>query len=395
MPVFQYTALDAGGKRVAGVLSAPSEQTVLAELEGRSLVPVRITERRQRIRLRRRGLSARKLAEVYIQLADMLQAGVPVLRALRVLSGQRDQRVSSVFREVSAAVAEGDELANAMSQRPDVFKPTQVAIIRAGEKGGFLEDAVARLGQFVESQAELRSKLVGSLIYPIVLVALGVLVLMVIFTVLIPMVRPMFAKIDELPLITSLVFAAASLAGRYAPFAIGGVILALIGAAVARSRPGFQRLRDRVLLAMPGVGPLVRSIAVARFCRMLGTMLTNGVPMLGALETSRAAAGNVILEEAIAEAAESVGAGEALAPSLGASGLFSTDVIEMLTVGEEAGNVDQVLLRVAGTIESRIERLLTNLIRLVEPLLIALIAGVVLVVAIGLVLPLTQLSDIG
>ncbi|MFG0312749.1 MAG: type II secretion system F family protein, partial [Phycisphaerales bacterium] len=136
-------------------------------------------------------------------------------------------------------------------------------------------------------------------------------------------------------------------------------------------------------------------VAIARFCRMLGTMLRNGVPMLGALATSRAAAGNVVLEEAIAEAGEQVGAGAQLAPSLAKSGLFSADVIEMLTVGEEAGNVDRVLILIADTVESRIERLLTNLIRLVEPLLIAIIAAVVLVVAISLILPLTQLSNVG
>lgn len=394
MPQFQYTALDAGGKRTVGVLSGSSEQSVLAELEGRSLVPVHIAEKRERIQLRRRGLPARRLAEVYIQFADMLQAGVPVLRALRVLAGQKDQRIASVFREIAGAVADGEELGEAMSRRPDIFKPTHVAIIRAGEKGGFLEDACARLGQFVEGQAELRSKLTGSLIYPIILVSMGLVILTVIFTVLIPMVRPMFNRIEQLPAVTELVFAVATVVGGYAPAAIG-VLAALIAAfTLARRKAGFRRLLDRVVLRLPVVGPLVRAIAISRFARMLGTMLRNGVPMLSALATARAAAGNIVLEEAIEAASEAVGAGAQLAPSLDKSGLFAADVIEMLSVGEEAGNIERVLVRIADTVEVRIDRLLTNFIRLVEPLMIALIACVVFVIAVSLILPLTQLSDI-
>ena len=394
MPQYQYTALDAAGRRTVGVLTGASEQAILAELEGRSLVPVNITEKRRRASLRRRGVSARRLAEVYIQLADMLQAGVPVLRALRVLAGQNDARISAVFRDVAGAVADGDELAEAMGRRPEVFRPTHVAIIRAGEKGGFLEDAVARLGQFVEGQAELKSKLTGAMAYPFMLVSMGAVILVVIFAVLIPKVRPMFDRIEELPKVTEVVFAVATVASDYAPVAIG--VLAGLGVAMGFGlrRPAARRLLDRVVLRAPGIGPLVRAVAIARFARMLGTMLRNGVPMLSALATSKAAAGNSVLERAIEDAGEAVGGGAQLASSLGKSGLFSGDVIEMLTVGEEAGNIDKVLIRIADTVETRVERLLTNLIRLVEPLMIALIASVVFVIAVSLILPLTQLSNI-
>lgn len=394
MPRFQYTALDPTGKRLGGVLTGQNEQSVLAELEGRALVPVQIVEKPEPISFRRKGLSPRRLAEVYIQIADMLQAGVPVLRALLVLAGQKDSRVSSVFREVATAVSEGDDLGEAMSRRPDIFKPTHVAIVRAGERGGFLEDAMARLGQFVETQAELRGKLTGSMIYPLVLVAMGSIILIVIFAVLIPKIRPMFDRIEQLPAVTELVFAAATLATSYAPIVLGTVAACAVSFVLVRRKPAVQRFVDRAVLSLPGVGPLIRSVAVARFARMLGTMIANGVPMLAALRTSRMAAGNSVLEAAIEDASEQVGAGEPLASSLGNSGLFSDDVIEMLTVGEEAGNLDKVLIRIADTVEVRIERLLSNLIRLVEPLLIAAIAAVVFVIAVALILPLTQLSDI-
>lgn len=394
MPQYQYTALDAYGKRTIGVLTGASEQAVLSELEGRSLVPVNIAEKRRRVQLRRRGLPARRLAEVYIQFADMLQAGVPVLRALRVLAGQKDARISAVFREIAGAVADGEELGEAMGRRPEIFKPTHVAIVRAGEKGGFLEDAVARLGQFVEGQAELKSKLTGALIYPIVLVSMGCIILVVIFAVLIPMVKKNFDRIEDLPLVTDVVFGIAAVVSKHAPVALGVLAVLVVAFVVLCRRPAFRRTLDRVMLRAPAVGALVRAVAIARFARMLGTMLRNGVPMLGALATSKAAAGNVVLEEAIEEASVAVGAGAPLAPSLGKSGLFADDVIEMLTVGEEAGNIDKVLVRIADTVETRVERLLTNLIRLVEPLMIATIAVVVFIIALALVLPLTQLSDI-
>lgn len=395
MASYEYTALDAAGKRIAGVLTGASEQTVLAELERRQLVPVHIEEKRQRRGLGRARLSPRKLAEVYVQLGDMLQAGVPVLKALRVLAGQKNPKIAGVFGQIASAVEDGEALATAMEARPDVFKPTHIAILRAGEQGGFLEEAMIRLGQFVESQAELQSKLIGSLIYPVVLVVIGSGVLTIIFTVLIPMVQPMFDRIEKLPAVTNLVFAVAAMTSTYLPLVL--VILGCVvgGYLFVRKKPAFVQLRDRALLAIPLLGPLIRAIAVARFSRMLGTMLGNGVPLLRALSTAKAAAGNVVLEDAIDKAAEDVGAGASLAASLGQSGLFSTDVIEMLVVGEESGNIDKVLMRIAVTVESRIERLLSNLIKLVEPLLIAMIAVVVLVVAIGLILPLTQLSDIG
>ena len=394
MPQYKYIALDGAGKRTVGVLSGSSEQAVLAELEGRALVPVNIAERRERAVRGRRGLPARRLAEVYIQFADMLQAGVPVLRALRVLAGQKDARISGIFREISAAVADGEELGEAMSRRPEVFKPTHVAIVRAGEKGGFLEDAVARLGQFVENQAELKSKLTGALIYPIVLVTMGFVILVVIFALLIPMVKKNFDRIENLPAVTDLVFAIAAVVSKHAPVALAVLAVFIVGFVFASKQPGFRRMLDRVLLRMPAIGPLIKAVAIARFARMLGTMLRNGVPMLGALATSKSAAGNVVLEQAIEEASEAVGQGAQLAPSLGKSGLFADDVIEMLTVGEEAGNIDKVLVRIADTVEVRVERLLSNLIRLLEPLMISAIAVVVFVIAVALILPLTQMSDI-
>lgn len=394
MPLFQYHALNPSGQRVAGVLAGANEQAVLAELETRQLVPVSIAPKRERSLALRRGASARVMAATYQQLADLLKAGVPLMRGLRLLGARKSQpRLSKVFKEMADAVAEGEELAEAMAKHPNFFPKVHVAMVRAGEKGGFLEAVFARLAQFVNGQAELRGKLVGNLVYPAMLVVFGAAVLGVIFGFFVPMFRPMFEKMPSLPAVTKLVFAMSTMVAAYGP-----VTLAVVGAAVAGlwwagRRPDVRRKLTELRTNAPVVGPLVRAIAAARFCRMLGTMLGNGIPMLAAMQIAKDAAGNVLMEEAIERASEAVRAGQALATPLSESGLFSDDVIEMISVAESANNLDDVLITIAETIEGRIDRLLSSLVRLIEPLLLMAIAGVVVLVAMALILPMTQMRS--
>lgn len=393
MPTFEYTALSAGGQRVEGVLAGATEQAVLAELESRQLTPVAI-EPRAEATARRRGVSARKLAMSYTQLADLLHAGVPLLRSLKLLAGRKSSsRLAAVFRELSEAVSAGEELAEAMTRRPEVFPRVHTAMVRAGEKGGFLEAVLARLGQLVSAQAELRGKVVGNLIYPAMLVLFGTVVLGVVFGVFVPMFRTVFNRVEGgLPLVTRLVFAASDAVSKYGPVTlvlVAGVVIVLWRAS---RREDVRRRLTEAKTRAPVIGPLVRALASARFCRMLGTMMGNGVPMLAAMQISREAAGNVLMEEAIERASEAVRAGEPLGPPLLASGLFEDDVVEMIAVGESANNLDAVLIKIAETIETRIDRQLGVVVRLIEPLLLMVLAGVVVVVAMALVLPLTKLS---
>ncbi len=292
-------------------------------------------------------------------------------------------------------VADGGDIADGMEQQPEVFPRIHTAMVRAGERGGFLEQVFSRLGQFVLGQAELRSKVVGNMIYPLVLVAVGVILLSVIFIVFVPKFESVFDGLKEkgeLPVITQGLFFTSHLLAEY------GLILLLIfaGSMVLiwrlRQRPDVQRKAVEVRNRIPILGPLTRSLAAARFCRMLGTMEANGVPLITAMQISKQAAGNVIMEEAIDKATESVRAGDALAAPLAESGMFDEDVIEMISVGEAAGNVDEVMLGIAETIETRIDRMLETAVRLIEPLMLLLIAGVVVLVAVSLLLPMLKMS---
>lgn len=395
MPEFEYQALTLEGKHVAGVLAGASTQSVLSELEARSLTPVSVTERKERKHLWRPRVSARRLGMSYTQLSDMLRSGVPLLRALRLLGGRRTApRLSEVFRELADAVADGDELAEAMSRRGEVFPAVHVAMVRAGERGGFLEGVLGKLGEFVTRQADLKSKLIGNLIYPMVLIVVGSAVLGAIFAFAVPMFRPIVEQQESLPLTTKIVFALSDAVGSAWALVTFGVLATLVFGVWRMSRkPATARRVAAIRTRMPVVGPLTRAVATARFCRMLGTMLENGIPILTAMQIARDSAGNVLMEEAIEDATEAVRAGEPLAPPLSQSGLFADDVIEMITVAEAAGNLPDVLVTISDTVDGRVERLLNAVVRLVEPLFLVVIAVVIGFVAAGLILPMMNMSS--
>jgi len=392
VPTFAYIAKDTKGQRVAGELAAPSEQAVLAELETRRLTPVSL-ECREAPATSARRVSARALGTAYIQVAELLHAGVPLLRSLRLLGARKSNpRLSRMFKEIGEAVAEGADLGAAMEARDGAFPRVHVAMVRAGEKGGFLEQVLMRLGQLTLAQAEMRSKVIGNLVYPSMLVLFGTIILGVVFGVFVPMFRPMFESIPGgVPWITRAVFALSSAVGAYGPFTLVGIVIAGVALRKYAQRREVRRRIERWRTFAPVMGPLTRSLAAARFCRMLGTMLGNGVPMLQAMQIARDAAGNGVLEEAIEKASESVRAGQPLAPPLSESGLFEDDVVEMISVGEAANALDTVLVKIADTIEGRIDRMLVAAVRLIEPILLIVLAGAVVVVAVALILPMTQL----
>ncbi len=393
MPTYSFKALSGAGERVSGEVSAPNEQAVLAELDSRGLTAFDVAEAPQAVRRAPRP-SARSLGTAYQQLSDLLRAGVPLLRGLRLLAGRKAQpRLAEAFRDLADAVAAGEDLGTAMGRRPEAFAPVHVAMVRAGERGGFLDDVLGRLGQLLLAQAELRSKLLGNLIYPAILVVLGGGILIVLFAVFVPMFRKLFEKIEGgPPPITRLVFGISDLIVTFWPLTLAAIVAASAGAGWGLRRPGMKRRLDSLRARLWVVGPLTRALAAARFCRMLGTMLDNGVPMLTAMQIAREAAGNTLMEEAIDRAADAVRAGQPLAPQLAASGLFEDEAVEMIAVGEQANNLDSVLITVAETTERRVDRLLTTAVRLVEPLLLVVLATVVVIVAVALLLPMTRMS---
>lgn len=399
MAAFRYTAISATGQRTSGVLEVDDERAVLAELDRMRLTPVEVS-RSSGVGgvgggggVRRRKISARKLGDAYSQLADLLRAGVPLLRALRLLGGQRaDATQSAVFTELADEVEDGTPLADAMKGRGEVFSTIHVAMVRAGERGGFLESVFDRLGDYLRRRAELMTQVVGTLIYPGAIATVGLIAMVLLFVVFVPMFQEVFADM-ELPAITRVVLAMSGV--LRSNWVVLLILAGLVGVALWRvtTRAVWRGRMMALSLRLPVLGPLFRALAVARFCRMLGTLLANSVPMLQSLAISKDAAGIPAMAEAIDRAAESVRGGASLSAPLSESGLFTEDVIEMLKVGEEANNLESVLMKVAESAERQVERRLTIAVRLIEPMVLLGLALCVAFVAIALILPMLNLTQ--
>ncbi len=400
MPDFQYRARQLSGAAVTGVLSAGTEREALNQLATQNLFPIEIKlaeSAKKQAASKEKRVSGRLLATFYTQLADLLRSGVPLLRSIDILERQtRNITLKTVVQEVRAAVADGSRLAEAMRQHPIVFNDLAVSIVRAGEEGSFLEDSLGRIAEFTEHQEELKGKILGAMAYPAFLMVVGFIVVVVMLIYFVPQFAPMFDQMQadgKLPWATTALMAASDTVTKYGVFLLVGV-----GAAIFYITRVFdwktQRERiDEVKLKLPGIGPLTRSLAVARFCRVLGTLLKNGVPLLASLRISKDATGNMVLSNAIGKAAEEVTSGKSLARPLSASGQFPIDVIEMVAVGEEANNLEQVLINVAEKMERQTNRQLDLVVRLLEPLMLVVMAGVVLFLVVALMLPILQSSS--
>ncbi len=391
MPTFAYIARAADGRRVRGRTDGQTEQSVLADLTTRGLTPIRVTP--AKASRQRKRISARVLARSYVQLSELLRAGVPLLRALRLLArGKSNPRLAAIWSEVGESVAKGERFSDSMAAHPEAFGEVHVAMVRAGERGAFLESVLGRLGAFLENQAELRAKVIGNLLYPVVLlvVALAVIIGALIFFV--PKFKDLFGDM-ALPLSTRLLLGTSELVVHWWPLVL---VLVIAGATVAQVARRNELLRMRIarrILKLPKIGGLFAALAVARFARILGTLLENGIPMISALEIAKDAAGNALMARAISEAVEAVRQGEQFSAPLARSGLFEEDVIEMIAVGESANSLPSVLVSLADTMERRVDRAFTALLKLMEPALLLSLAGLVFFIFLALVLPMMQMSS--
>jgi general secretion pathway protein F/type IV pilus assembly protein PilC len=401
MPDFTYVARELSGKQVAGELAAQSQQDALASLAAKQLFPIRIElaeqSRRQQKNVGRR-VRPRHLSIFYSQLADLLKSGVPLLRALELLEHQATSpALQAVLEEVRGEVADGTRLNDAMRRHPRAFNELVVSMVRAGEEGGFLEDVLKRVAAFTDHQEEIKGRVVGAMIYPLFLMGFGSIVVTVLMVYFVPKFEPIFAGLEErgeLPWATTLLMAMSRTATSYwwlAVLVIGMAAYFIRNWAIS---PKGREQIDWIRLRSYGVGRIVRSLSIARFCRVLGTLLKNGVPLLQSLRIAKDATGNMILAAAIDDAADNISSGKSLSKPLAAGGQFPTEIVEMIAVGEEANNLENVLIDIAETLERRTNREIDMIVRLLEPLMLLMMAAVVLFVVIAILLPILQSSNI-
>jgi general secretion pathway protein F/type IV pilus assembly protein PilC len=400
MPEFAYTARDLAGKKVEGTLSAGSEREAIATLSGKDLFPLKVASADGRATTgvkKSPKVKSRIMASTYGQLSALLRSGVPLLRSLDLLREQTPHKnLAFVLEDVHARVQEGATLGDAMARHPRAFGELATSIVRAGGEGGFLEEALDRLAKFTEQQDELKSRVIGALAYPAILFVLGTTVVNVLIIFFVPKFEKLFSKLDargELPGLTKGLLTLSYAGQRYGVFIlIGLVILGFIVRNRLQTDEGRMFL-DKIRLKVPVVSGIYLSLAVSRFCRVLGTLLTGGVPIVRSLEISADSAGNRVLSKAVREAAENISAGEALASPLASSGQFPADVVEMIAVGEQSNNLENVLPHIADVLERDTWRRLDLFVRLLEPLMLVLLAVVVLVVVLALLVPVLKMSQ--
>jgi general secretion pathway protein F len=401
MPEFTYEALAGSGQRSNGTLTATSEREVLAMLDSRGLFPVKIaaakTQASRTVGWGRKKIKSRHMAAFYSQLADLLRSGVSLLRALDILERQGSQpAISEVIREVRAKVADGTGLSEAMALHPNAFDDLAVSMVKAGQEAGFLEDVLKRIADFTEHQEDLKAKVVGAMAYPVFLAAVGFIVINVLVIFLVPLFKDIFGKLDEqgkLPLITKALLGTSQVLRQQGIFvlAIAGVLIWLF-MRWAKTDSGRFKL-DGLRLRLPAAGKVYVSFALSRFTRILGTLLKNGIPILQALNIAKDSTGNKVLSQAIEKSAESIRGGESLAAPLGEFKEFPRDIVEMIAVGEESNSLEVVLIHIADGLEKRTSRQLDLFVRLLEPAMLLVMAGVVLVVVAGLLLPIFKMSS--
>jgi type II secretory pathway component PulF len=410
MPTFQYRALQPGGAISEGVLEAPGRPDALRQMEALGLRPVNLTEKAGAakngsalpgslgnipFKFERKKVSAKALENFTRLLSSLLAAGVPLSRALVILYKESGApAVAAQWKQIHDSVVDGMSLANAMAKMPETFPRVYVAMVEAGEAGGFLDVVLAQIAEFQAREKELKAKVVTAMLYPVILLILALIVLTVMMVFFIPKFQNVFASIKgTLPLITQMIIFASHAMRSYGLFIVAGVGgLTLLLRTWFTSEKG-RRVWERFLLRAPIVGPLNAQFAMARFCRMLGTLLGAGVPLVHGLNVARRSIGNQILVDAVAQSIERVQQGGRLGQSLADCGLFPSSILEMISVAEESGKLDTELVRIANVTEVDLDRHLKTAVALAEPLMLFLIAAFIGVIFIGMLLPVLSMSQ--
>jgi len=429
MPTFYYKALQPDGRITEGRLEASGRAEAFRQMEGQRLRPISLQEAvngktkrlapspsattataangggapaptpaapGSRFSFGSKRISARVLENFTRLLSSLLAAGVPLSRALVILQKEAAHPAAQAkWKEVHDLVVDGMSLADAMGKSPETFPKVYTAMVEAGETGGFLDVVLAQIADFQAREKELRDKVLAALLYPTILfvLALGVLVFLLVF--FIPRFQALFTGFGaKLPLLTQMIVGVSGVVRSYGLLVAVGVVIAVLLARAWLVSPAGRRSWEGLILRLPVIGPLVAQYAMARFCRMLGTLLAAGVPLINGLNVARRSLGNQILVDAVSNSIDLVKEGKPLGVSLAeCRALFPGSVLEMIAVSEESGRLDAELVRIANVTEGDLDRQLKTAVALAEPLMLFLIAALVGTIFIGMVIPIFTLQE--
>ena len=407
MPYFQYKALNSGGVLDAGSIQASSRPDAFDKIKQLGLQLVQLQETGEggadlaksdgiSLPWKQRRISFKMLGTFTRLLSSLLAAGVPLSKALTILYRETaDPAASKKWREVHDLVVDGVSLSDAMSRSPETFPSVYTAMVEAGETGGFLDLVLAQIAEFQARDKELRGKVISAMIYPAVLMFLAIAVLIFLMVFFIPRFKTLFEGFDAaLPMLTQVIVATSEFSQRYGIFIIIAMAFLVYLARTWVTSERGRRIYERWLLTAPVIGPLSSQFAMARFSRMLGTLIHAGVPLVSGLNVAQRSIGNQILTDAIEDSVERVKKGESLARSLGnCSLLFSGATVEMISVAEESSRLDKELIRLAEVTEKELDQQLKTAVALMEPLMLFFIAAFIGTIFVGMVIPIFTIQD--
>ena len=420
MPQFAYVALDSRGQESTGFVEAVSTSDAIVQLrqagyfptgvyeEGQGVAPekksrrrtktVRIaprTERKRTILFQKRTVKAKTLMVFTRQLATLIDAGLPLLRGLNVLAKQeRDVFLKNTINQVADSVQGGSTFSESLALHPKIFNKLFINMVKAGELGGVLELVLGRLAEFQEKAQKVKNKVKSAMIYPVIVLSLAMIIMAFLFVFIVPRFESIFHDMlgdKPLPAITKSVIGISGFMQDHWLILIGAIVVLIAGYKVVARTPTGRMVIDRVALRAPLFGDLTRKNSISRFARTLGTLVTSGVPILQALNITRETAGNTVIANAISRVHDSVKEGESIVQPLDASGAFPPMVISMVDVGEETGQLPEMLLKIAEAYDDEVDNSVAGLTSMLEPIMIVMLAVIVGTIVIALFMPLISI----
>jgi type IV pilus assembly protein PilC len=398
MPVYNWEGKTLKGSMKRGEMEAPSEAALRIHLRQQNIIPTKVTSKGKELRISLpfgKKVKQRSVAVFTRQLATMIDAGLPLVQSLEILSQQQEGKVfKGILREIREDVEGGSTFAGALKKHPTTFNDLYTNLVVAGEEGGILDNILNRLANYIEKAEALKKKVKSALVYPATIVGVAVIVVMILMIFVIPVFETMFKSAGQsLPLPTLITLTISKFIKKYIIIVIPATILFIYLLRKYYQTESGRAIIDRILLKLPVFGLLFQKISIARFSRTLGTLVSSGVPILDGLTIVSRTSGNRTIESAILSARSSIREGETIAEPLGRSGMFPPMVIQMISVGESTGALDSMLGKIAEFYEDEVDVAVANLTSLLEPFLMIFLGVVIGGVVISMYLPIFQMAN--
>ncbi len=395
MPLYSYTSKDSQGLKLSGTVEAVDEHDAIDILHKKGLIVISVREEKVR-RVREAGVKLDDLVVFSRQLSTMVESGITLVQSLHILSEQAENKIlSSVTLKIKSDIESGSSLHEALDTHPKIFSNLYVNMVKAGETSGMLDEILDRLATYLEKSAALQRKVKSSLVYPAVVVSMAAIITMVLLIKVVPTFKGIFTSLGgTLPMPTQILIGISDTLRKFFLFVVAGFVVLIFLAKKYIDTPRGRFQFDYQLLRMPVFGPLLRKVVVAKFSRTLATLIKSGVPILNALEIVGKTSGNVVVEKAVNDARNSIREGEPISEPLSKSGAFPPMVVRMISVGEQTGQLEKMLNKIADFYDEQVDAAVSGLTSMIEPLVIGLLGIIIGGIVVALFMPIFKITEL-